>query len=243
MGDADLLSIGAAAELLGVPIRALRTAADRGELSVELTAGGHRRFNRARLLQEWRASNPSWLGVPEATRRFERTYSLAGLAEDRVWRELVGALPALEPNARQILGYAVTEMVNNAIDHSAGSRVTVTASTDDADVTVVVSDDGVGVFDTLMQALDLPDRFASIQELSKGKRTSAPARHTGEGIFFTSKAVDRFTIDTNGLRWVVDNLRVDSAVGVGDIGAGHDSDARDRPGCFTQPRRGLRGVH
>ncbi len=107
--------------------------------------------------------------------------------------------------AQQIMGYAVTEMVNNAIDHSGGSTVRVTALQEGNVVSVSVEDDGVGVFDRMKNSLRLPDRFASIQELSKGKATTAPDRHSGQGIFFTSKAVDRFRLAANGLTWIVDN--------------------------------------
>jgi hypothetical protein len=59
----------------------------------------------------------------------------------------------------------------------------------------------------------LGDSFSAIQELSKGKTTTHPARHTGERIFFTSTVVDAFVLDADGLRWTVDNLRGDQAVG------------------------------
>ncbi|MFA5385213.1 MAG: STAS-like domain-containing protein [Eubacteriales bacterium] len=41
--------------------------------------------------------------------------------------------------------------------------------------------------------------FHAILELSKGKFTSDPAKHTGEGIFFTSRMFDRFIIYSRGL--------------------------------------------
>ena len=72
----------------------------------------------------------------------------------------------------------------------------------------------------LLDGLGLPDLFASIQELTKGKRTTAPDRHTGEGIFFSSKAVDVFRLAANGLVWIVDNLRHDQAIGVSAVTAG-----------------------
>ena len=40
-----------------------------------------------------------------------------------------------------------------------------------------------------------------------------PERHTGEGIFFTSKVGDRFRLDSDGTQWLVDNLREDTAIG------------------------------
>ncbi len=55
--------------------------------------------------------------------------------------------------------------------------------------------------------------YAAIEEVSKGKQTTDPQRHSGEGIFFTSKAVDRFDLASNGLRWLVDNVKSDQAIG------------------------------
>jgi hypothetical protein len=40
-----------------------------------------------------------------------------------------------------------------------------------------------------------------------------PSRHSGEGLFFSSKATDWFEISSGTLRWVVDNRRGDMAVG------------------------------
>jgi len=75
-----------------------------------------------------------------------------------------------------------------------------------------VSDDGVGIFEHLRERLGLDSCLEALQELSKGKVTTRPDRHTGEGIFFVSKAADFFLIDSGGLAWKVDNLRGDHAV-------------------------------
>jgi hypothetical protein len=66
----------------------------------------------------------------------------------------------------------------------------------------------------------LASEFEAVQELSKGKRTTDRQRHTGEGIFFTSKAVDIFRLTSSGVRWTVDNLRHDTALGVVPISDG-----------------------
>ncbi len=49
--------------------------------------------------------------------------------------------------------------------------------------------------------------------MTKGKQTTDPDSHSGEGIFFSSKAVDLFSLAANGVIWIVDNLREDHAVG------------------------------
>ncbi len=46
----------------------------------------------------------------------------------------------------------------------------------------------------------------SIQDLMKGKQTTAPEAHSGEGIFFTSKAADMLNIKSSDKKLIFDNL-------------------------------------
>jgi DNA-binding Lrp family transcriptional regulator len=153
---------------------------------------------------------------------------LDGLREDELWLELVAATPALaDPlaaEAEPILAYVVTELVNNAIDHSGGSVVevglvqrttaTVTAMGTGAGSRFrgLVRDDGEGAFEVARRAHGLADHLRALEELSKGKLTSMPDRHSGEGLFFTSKALCHFELEANGLVWIVDNLRGDQTL-------------------------------
>jgi hypothetical protein len=50
-----------------------------------------------------------------------------------------------------------------------------------------------------MEAYHLSDERQSILELSKGKLTTDPQKHTGEGIFFSSRAFDYFGIESHEL--------------------------------------------
>ena len=106
------------------------------------------------------------------------------------------------------------EMLNNAIDHSQSELVHVKWWVNSATWAFEVSDDGVGALANLRMGLGLDNDFESVQELTKGKRTTDPTHHTGEGIFFTSKAVDVFQLTSAGVRWTVDNLREDVALGL-----------------------------
>lgn len=161
-------------------------------------------------------------GAARATRyrlpgpvRWERTFPLDGLAEDRVYRRMTAELEAigrLTGDAAELLAYVVTELVNNAIDHSSGRHVRVSAEQRGSLLAVEIEDDGVGVFAHVRTRLGLPSELAAIQELSKGKTTTAPECHTGEGIFFSSKAVHLFRLESGGLAWIVDNRRGDMAV-------------------------------
>jgi anti-sigma regulatory factor (Ser/Thr protein kinase) len=119
----------------------------------------------------------------------------------------------MRENVRSILAYAFTEMLNNAIDHSGGNEARVVFWMRPDRVAFEVQDDGVGAFRHVRERLGLEDDLAALQQLAKGRETTAPERHTGEGIFFTSHMVDRFELDANRLRWIVDTERADQAVG------------------------------
>lgn len=140
----------------------------------------------------------------------QQSYERAGLSEDRVWRELVGPQVAdLPANVRDIWHYAVTEMVNNAIDHSGSARVVVELLRDALNTTVYVADEGEGIFLKIQRALNLYDPREAILELAKGKLTTDPAHHTGEGIFFSSKVMDAFDIRSGTLHFMHDEWGAD----------------------------------
>ena len=147
---------------------------------------------------------------------FVRRYPRAVIAEDRVWNEVSSACRAVEgmpKSARSILQYSFTEMLNNAIEHSGGSEIEVRFQGAEDGLAFTIADDGVGAFANLRKMLRLESDLFAVQELSKGKITTLPAGHTGEGVFFTSKAARVFEMSSGGLRWIVDNVRGDMAVG------------------------------
>jgi anti-sigma regulatory factor (Ser/Thr protein kinase) len=170
---------------------------------------------------------------------FARTLATRGLEEDALWREVERALPALDApeaaDARATCTYAFTEMVNNAIDHSRASEVEVRAGCDQRRIWFEVDDRGVGAFENVRASLGLPDHLAALQEISKGKVSTMPERHSGEGLFFTSKMADAFELAANGLAWLVDNQRQDEAAGTSPSRQGTrvrfqiDSGKRQRP--------------
>ncbi|MHB8428074.1 MAG: STAS-like domain-containing protein [Acidiferrobacterales bacterium] len=122
------------------------------------------------------------------------------LAEDLVWtnniRQVLGQLP---DNAMNIWHYGFTEMFNNAIDHSGSTDISVRIRKTAADTEMLVMDHGVGIFKKIQMALGLLDERHAIFELHKGKLTTDPNNHTGEGIFFTSRMFDSFDILSGGV--------------------------------------------
>ncbi len=122
------------------------------------------------------------------------------LEEDRVWRaDIAPHLGELPKNIIDILYYGFTEMLNNAIDHSGGTSALVVVSQTASYFQIMISDDGEGIFKKIKNALNLFDERESVLELAKGKLTTDPSRHSGEGIFFTSRVFDRFSILSGGV--------------------------------------------
>lgn len=137
--------------------------------------------------------------APAAT-TISRTLRTRGLDEGRVWDDLAVRLNlrrALRPNVEAIVRYAFTEMLNNAIEHSEAERCTVRLSLEAGSVSFEVRDPGIGVFHSIASKLHLADEETALVELLKGRTTTMREAHTGEGIFFSSRAADRFVLGSH----------------------------------------------
>jgi anti-sigma regulatory factor (Ser/Thr protein kinase) len=136
---------------------------------------------------------------PGKANKNSKNYDLASpLDESRIWMDDFKPLcEGIQPNVMSICAYGFTEMVNNAIDHSDGKTLTVTFVRTPEKIGIIVGDDGVGIFKKIKEAYDLSDERQAILELSKGKLTTDPKKHTGEGIFFTSRLFDNFEIHSH----------------------------------------------
>ncbi len=142
----------------------------------------------------------------------KRIFKNAALSEDAVLEEIKtnsGIFLDLPKNVVNILDYAFTEMLNNAIEHSRSEKTTVFIGRADAAVKFEVVDFGVGIFRNIMRKRRLNNEIEAIQDLLKGKQTTNPKEHTGEGIFFTSKAADRLIIQGSGKKLIFDNVADD----------------------------------
>ena len=65
----------------------------------------------------------------------------------------------------------------------------------------MIQDHGIGIWKKLQEAFHLDDPRHALLELTKGKLTTDPTRHTGEGIFFTSRMCDRFHLGSDKLEF------------------------------------------
>lgn len=130
------------------------------------------------------------------------------LSEDVVLDEIkkdTGIFSVLPKNIISILDYAFTEMLNNAIVHSRSDKIIVIMKQNKSNINFEVNDFGVGIFNNIMKKRRLGNELEAIQDLLKGKQTTAPKEHTGEGIFFTSKVADRLAIKSSKKKLIFDN--------------------------------------
>ncbi len=131
---------------------------------------------------------------------WRKDYKLGGLQEDVVWREdIAPRLGKLPDNVRNIWLHGFTEMFNNAQDHSGGRSILVNIKKTAARSEMFIVDNGVGIFRKIQKAMGLLDERHAVLELAKGKLTTDPSNHSGEGIFFTSRMFDDFMIFSGGV--------------------------------------------
>lgn len=219
----DLVGIGQLSAAVGLSVGWLRRLADEGAIPSHRSPGGHRRFDVAAVERALEARGRRVLSAaqegpislaPEGAPDWRGSFGLDGLEEHEVWRHVRDALDIdVTTNGGKIVQHAFNEMLNNAIDHSGGTAASVSVWARPDRLAFSLHDDGRGVFAHLKAARGLASEVEAVAELTKGKVTTMPDRHTGEGIFFTSKAVDLFQLASGRLRWTVDNLRQDQALG------------------------------
>ncbi|MBU1862220.1 MAG: ATP-binding protein [Candidatus Omnitrophica bacterium] len=136
------------------------------------------------------------------------SFKINGLNEDRVFAAIsheVNMRSELSRNAFGIANYAFCEMLNNAIDHSKADTVKVVFGFQKERFYFEVIDEGIGAFNSIQQKFNLQNRLESIEHLLKGKQTTMPDKHSGEGIFYTSKIADAFILENAEERLIIDN--------------------------------------
>jgi anti-sigma regulatory factor (Ser/Thr protein kinase) len=170
--------------------------------------GGTR--NAFYVSKEYMRRNPEV--VPNVLKKIYKNQSLE---EHKILLEIEEKFPRiaqLPENIRSIFIFAFSEMFNNAIEHSQSKSISIEVAVRDKDLSFIVSDSGIGVFRNIMKKKNLKSEVEAIQDLLKGKTTTMPKSHSGEGIFFTSKAGDVFILDSFGYQLTVNTLKPDASI-------------------------------
>ena len=147
------------------------------------------------LVREGSARSPHY--KPGPLRQVVQRYALATLREDQAWAQDFAPFFELRPSVARLAQHAFSELLNNAIDHSGGSQVTLSLRQTAMHLQLLVSDDGCGLFDCIQRSFDIADPQMAMLELSKGKLTTQPEQHSGHGLFFTSRLADIFDLHAN----------------------------------------------
>ena len=156
-----------------------------------------RRLIDQQLLQASGQTRSRRYGLGPVRERFAVLTVSADLDEDRVWTDLAKPhLAGLPQNVVSICRYGFTEMLNNVVDHSQSSLVAILITRKPQSIELQVRDHGIGIFRKIQTECGLASEHEAILELTKGKLTTDPGRHTGEGIFFSSRMFDDFTISS-----------------------------------------------
>lgn len=141
-----------------------------------------------------------------------RMLSNKNISEDMVLmrvKQESGIFLNLPKNIAAILDYAFLEMLNNAIEHSQSKVIKITMTKEKEVVRFHVIDKGIGIFYNIMRKKKLLNDMEAIQDLLKGKLTTAAQTHSGEGIFFTSKVAGIFVIQSSRKQIIFNNFLKD----------------------------------
>jgi anti-sigma regulatory factor (Ser/Thr protein kinase) len=123
--------------------------------------------------------------------------------ESVIWQfRILPHIVSVPKNIIDICHHGFTEMLNNAIDHSASKDATIFFEQTYYGIEMIIIDHGVGIFEKIQKDFNLSDSRSALLELSKGKLTSNPEKHAGEGIFFTSRMFDEFGIRSGDLMYM-----------------------------------------
>ncbi|MCZ6723748.1 MAG: DUF4325 domain-containing protein [Gammaproteobacteria bacterium] len=144
--------------------------------------------------------------------KFNKTVLLPNLDESVIYDDMATTLnlrSVLSSDQESIIRYGFTEMLNNAIDHSEADQCDISVSLDAAKIEFTIRDRGIGVFHSIFSRFSLEDEHAAMIELIKGKTTTMPDAHSGEGIFFTSHAADKFSLRSHKIQLLWDKFKDD----------------------------------
>ena len=114
-------------------------------------------------------------------------------------------LKDLPDNVQKIWQYSFMEMMNNAIDHSQAEEVDLMIVQNYMTTTILIDDNGIGIFRKIKEYYKYDSLDDAVNELFKGKLTTDSKNHSGEGIFFTSRVLDRFAALSDGKIFSHDN--------------------------------------
>ncbi len=147
-----------------------------------------------------------------STIKFKKKYKLEDIEEQKVFEKISLVLnlkTILSEKIFSIFYYSFTEILNNAIEHSYSQYVIIEIYLDTYNLKFLIKDYGIGIFKSIQKKYKLHDMAEAVRELLKGKTTTTPQHHSGEGIFFTSKLSDYMSISSHKIKLIYANKKQD----------------------------------
>jgi len=119
-------------------------------------------------------------------------------AQEIWYRYLRPVLHHYPPHITQPATDGITHSLKNVLDHAHSRSVAITIRETIATITITIADHGIGLFNKIQSACHGLDLRTAALELIKGKLTTDPARHRGEGIAVTARLFDEFELQSDG---------------------------------------------
>ncbi len=162
-------------------------------------------LNGGKIIKRGETKNTQYFLAPSNYREKQYQTSKMGDEYSILRNDFIDIFDELSTQVQDIIEYGFTEMLNNAIDHAQAKKICIKVHMENNKIQMEVIDDGIGVFKTIMDRFQFSNIRDSILELNKGKLTIDPSNHTGEGIFFSSRSFDQFSIYANDYLYLRDN--------------------------------------
>lgn len=183
---------------------AVRDLANEFGVSAQAIYNSINKLVEEKVVEKMREGKTQKLKLKQETKVFN--YGIGEISEYNALLQVRHFSTFLPENAREIFDYIFSEIFNNAIEHSQGTKIRVLLQISPVDITTYIIDNGIGIFENIKQKLELESVEHSVFELMKGKVTTNSKTHSGEGIFFSSKCADYFLIFANDLTFSTANL-------------------------------------
>ena len=108
-------------------------------------------------------------------------------------------LKSLPQNVREISEFSLGALFYNILDHAHATRLNYKIYISHNDVHLIISDNGIGLFQGIADALHFDDVQIAAVEIAKGHVTSDPENHAGDDLMVVIQLFDEVEISSSGV--------------------------------------------
>ena len=108
-------------------------------------------------------------------------------------------LKSLPQNVREISEFSLGALFHNIHDHASATRLNYKIYISHNDVHLIISDNGIGLFQGIADALHFDDVQIAAVEIAKGHVTSDPENHAGDDLMVVIQMFDEVEISSSGV--------------------------------------------